>query len=120
MAHFAELDENNTVLRVIVVDDQDTADADGNESEVIGVAFCENLLGGRWIQTSYNDNFRKQYAGIGSTYDQDADVFIDPQPYPSWSLDENHAWQPPIPHPNDGNPYVWDEENQTWKRLEDD
>jgi hypothetical protein len=120
VAHFAELDENNTVLRVIVVDDQDTADADGNESEVIGVAFCENLLGGRWIQTSYNDNFRKQYAGIGSTYDQDADVFIDPQPYPSWSLDENHAWQPPIPHPNDGNPYVWDEENQTWKRLEDD
>ena len=120
MAHFAEIDENNIVLRIIVVDNQDTADEDGNEVESIGVAFCQNLLGGEWVQTSYNDNFRKQFAGIGFTYDTDKNVFIEPQPYPSWTLDIDNNWQPPTPHPNDGNPYVWDEENQTWKRLEDD
>jgi hypothetical protein len=119
MAHFAQLD-GNTVTRVIVVSDQDTADENGNEVESIGVEFCENLLGGTWIQTSYNDNLRKQYAGIGFTYDSDADVFIAPQPFPSWFLDENHDWQPPIPYPNDGDSYAWDEENQTWKRLDDD
>jgi hypothetical protein len=119
MAHFAQLD-GNTVTQVIVVSDQDTADENGNEVEAIGVEFCENLFGGTWIQTSYNDNLRKQYAGIGFTYDSDADVFIAPQPFPSWSLDENHDWQPPIPHPNDGDSYAWDEENQTWKRLDDD
>ena len=87
MAHFAELDENNIVLRVIVVGDEDTADEDGNEVEAIGIEFCQNLLGGSWIQTSYNDNIRKHFAGIGFQYDSDADVFILPQPYPSWSLD---------------------------------
>jgi len=118
MAHFAELDENNIVLRVIVVGDEDTADEDGNESEAIGVAFCQNLLGGTWVQTSYNNNMRKQYAGIGFTYDLDADVFISLQPFPSWSLDDDHDWQPPTPHPDDGNPYVWDEDSQTWVKVE--
>ena len=96
MAHFAQLD-GNTVTQVIVVANEDTADEDGNEVEAIGVEFCQNLLGGTWIQTSYNDNMRKQYAGIGYTYDPDADVFIAPQPSPDWVLDENHDWQPPEP-----------------------
>ena len=119
MAHFAQLD-GDTVTQIIVVANEDTADEDGNEVEAIGVAFCKNLLGGTWVQTSYNNNFRKQYAGIGYTYDSDADVFIDPQPFPSWSLDENYDWQPPTPYPDDGDFYGWDEENQTWKRLEND
>jgi len=117
MAHFAQLD-GNTVIQVIVVANEDTADEDGNEVESIGIQFCENLLGGTWIQTSYNDNMRKQYAGIGYTYDPDADVFIDPQPFPSWSLDENHDWQPPTPYPDDGNSYVWDEASTSWKQNE--
>lgn len=118
MAHFAELDENNIVLRVIVVGDEDTADEEGNEVEAIGIQFCQNLLGGNWVQTSYNDNIRKQYAGIGYTYDREADVFIIFQPFPSWSLDENHDWQPPTPHPDDGKPYLWDEDSLSWVVIE--
>ena len=117
MAHFAQLD-GNTVTQVIVVADQDTADENGNEVEAIGIEFCQNLLGGTWIQTSYNDNMRKQYAGIGYQYDPDADVFILPQPYPSWTLDENHDWQPPTPHPDDGQPYYWDEDSLSWVETE--
>jgi hypothetical protein len=120
VAHFAELDENNVVLRVIVVANEDTADEEGNEVEAIGVAFCKNLLGGTWVQTSYNNNFRKQYAGIGYTYDLEADVFVVPQPFPSWSLDENYEWQAPTAHPDDGNSYIWSEQTQTWERLEND
>jgi hypothetical protein len=120
MAHFAELDENNTVLRVIVVDNEDTADEEGNEIEAIGIAFAENLLGGTWIQTSYNDNIRKQYAGIGWTYDPDVDIFISPQPYRSWSLDENHDWQPPTPMPDDGKQYIWDEDSLSWLEIPDE
>jgi hypothetical protein len=70
------------------------------------------LLGGTWVQTSYNHNIRKQYAGIGFTYDADADVFVAPQPFPSWSLDSNHDWQPPTPKP-EGN-FVWDEQTTSW------
>lgn len=116
MAHFAELDENNIVLRVIVVSNDDCLDADGNESESIGQAFCEGLLGGRWVQTSYNSNIRKQYAGIGYTYDEDADVFVVPQPFPSWTLDNNHEWQPPTPCPAEGRWY-WDEEELEWVEI---
>jgi hypothetical protein len=79
VAHFAELDENNVVKRVIVVDNKDTADANGNEVESIGVAFCQKLFGGNWKQTSYNGNFRKHYAGIGYTYDPTLDEFVPPQ-----------------------------------------
>ena len=84
MAHFAEIDANGVVQRVIVVANKDTADVDGNESEAIGVAFCQKLLGGNWVQTSYNGNFRKRYAGIGYKYDADLDAFVPPQPYPYW------------------------------------
>jgi hypothetical protein len=78
MAHFAELDSNNVVLRVIVVDNKDTSDAFGTEKEYIGAAFCERILGGRWVQTSYNGNMRGKYAGIGDTYDAANNVFVSP------------------------------------------
>jgi hypothetical protein len=114
MAHFAELDENNVVKRVIVVDNKDTSDANGNEVESIGVAFCQKLLGGNWKQTSYNGNVRKNYAGIGYTYRADIDAFVAPQPYPSWVLDANAQWQAPVPMPEDGEMYSWDEDKQSW------
>ena len=88
MAHYAKIDENNIVQQVIVVDNKDTADAFGVEKEYIGAAFCERLLGGTWKQTSYNANFRKNYAGIGYTYDPQRDAFIPPKPTPDAVLDE--------------------------------
>lgn len=118
MAHFAELDENNVVKRVIVVDNKDTSDANGNEIESIGVAFCQKLLGGNWKQTSYNGNIRKNYAGIGYTYHVDIDAFVAPQPYPSWVLDANAQWQAPVPMPTDGKMYSWDEAAQAWVEVE--
>lgn len=115
MAHFAEIDSNNVVLRVIVVANSDTSSADGTEKEYIGQAFCERLLGGNWKQTSYNGNFRKNYAGIGYTYDAQRDAFIPPQPYPSWQLNENTClWDAPIPMPTDEKLYSWNEDQQTW------
>ena len=114
MAHYARI-VNGKVERVIVV---------SNERESIlgesGVAgwLEEKVASGIWIKTSYNNNIRKQYAGIGFTYSREADVFIAPQPYPSWSLDENHDWQPPIPMPADGELYSWDEENTQWVVLQ--
>ena len=81
MAHFAELDANNVVLRVIVVGNKDTSDANGVEKEHIGAAFCERLFGGTWKQTSYNGNIRKNYAGIGYTYNPSIDAFVPPKPY---------------------------------------
>jgi hypothetical protein len=118
MAHFAELDSNNVVLRVIVVANKDTADANGVEKEHIGAAFCERLLGGNWKQTSYNGNIRKNYAGTGYTYDATIDAFVPPKPYPSWLLDTNTAqWQAPAPIPTDGKKYLWDEPSQTWVEV---
>lgn len=118
MAHFAELDSNNVVLRVIVVANKDTADANGNESESIGVAFCQKLFGGNWKQTSYNGNFRKNYAGIGYTYDGNLDAFVAPQPFPSWVLDADAKWQAPVPYPTDGKMYAWDENTLSWVETE--
>jgi hypothetical protein len=118
MAHFAELDENNVVKRVIVVDNKDTSDANGNEVESIGVAFCQKLLGGNWKQTSYNGNIRKNYAGVGYAYRADIDAFVAPQPYPSWVLDANAQWQAPVPIPEDGKMYSWDEAAQAWTEVE--
>jgi hypothetical protein len=88
MAHFCRIDENNIVQQVIVVDNKDTADAFGVEKEYIGAAFCERLLGGTWKQTSYNANFRKNYAGIGYTFDAARDAFIPPRPSDDATLDE--------------------------------
>lgn len=126
MAHFAELDETNTVKRVIVVHNNELLDENGNESEAKGIAFCQSLFGGNWIQTSYNNNFRKNYAGIGMVYDTIRNAFYAPQPYPSWTLDEDTCvWQPPVPMPV--NPYTpdqqeywlepmyqWDEATLSW------
>ena len=109
MAHFAEIDSTNKVLRVLVVN---------NDDEHRGQEFlAEDLgLGGTWIQTSYNNNTRKQYAGIGYSYDETADVFIVPQRFESWTLDENYDWQPPTPRP-DGN-FYWDEDTGQWVEIE--
>lgn len=118
MAHFAELDANNVVLRVIVVNNSDTSDANGVEKEYIGKAFCERLFGGNWVQTSYNSNFRKRYAGIGFTYDAVRDAFIPPKQSENWVFNESIcAWEPPVPMPQDGNTYIWNEATQTWDAL---
>jgi hypothetical protein len=117
MAHFAQLDENNIVQNVIVVSNNDCLDADGNESESLGIEFCKKLLGTntKWVQTSYNGNFRKNYAGIGYTYDSARDTFIPPKPYKSWILvEETCQWTAPIPYPNDGKMYYWDETVKNW------
>jgi hypothetical protein len=117
MAHFAELDSNNVVLRVIVVDNKDTSDANGVEKEYIGAAFCERLFGGTWKQTSYNGNFRKNFAGIGYSYlPAPIDGFAPPRPYPSWNLDPDVCqWVAPVPMPTDDQRYSWNEETQSWE-----
>jgi hypothetical protein len=114
MAHFAKIDSNNIVTQVIVIDNKDTADANGVEKEYIGAAFCERLFGGTWKQTSYNGNIRKNYAGIGDTYQADIDAFVAPKPYASWTLDANAQWQPPVAIPTDGGMYSWDEATTAW------
>jgi len=116
MAHFAEIDSNGVVQRVIVVANKDTADANGNEVEAIGVAFCQKLFGGNWKQTSYNGNIRKNYAGLGYTYNADIDAFVPPKPYSSWSLNADAQWEAPVPMPDDGM-YSWDEDSQSWVAL---
>jgi hypothetical protein len=122
MAHFAEINENNIVKQVIVINNQVLLEADNTESEIKGIDFCESLYGHRnWVQTSYNGNFRYNYAGIGYTWDADNNAFYAPQPYPSWTLNEDYKWEAPIPYPEDGSPekiYAWDEENLTWKVVE--
>jgi len=124
MAHFAKI-ENGVVTQVIVVDNKDTADASGVEKEYIGAAFCERLLGGTWKQTSYNGNMRKNYAGIGYTYNEDIDAFVPPKPYASWVLDNDTAqWNAPVAMPEDagtGEPpkrYSWDEPTTSWVVVE--
>ena len=118
MAHFAEIDANNIVLRVIVVGNKDTSDANGVEKEYIGAAFCERLLGGTWKQTSYNANMRKNYAGIGYTFDAARDAFIPPKPFPSWVLNESTCqWQAPVSMPTDGKMYSWDEGTLSWVEV---
>ena len=118
MAHFAEIDANNIVLRVIVVGNKDTSDANGVEKEYIGAAFCESLLGGTWKQTSYNANMRKNYAGIGYTFDAARDAFIPPKPFSSWVLNESTCqWQAPVPMPTDGKMYGWDEGTVSWVEV---
>ena len=113
MAHFAEL-VNGIVARVIVVSNADTA-SNGVEDGAIGAAFCHNLFGGEWVQTSYNGNMRKNYAGIGYTYDTARDAFIAPQPFASWVLDEATCWWvAPVARPSEGGPWSWDEDTESW------
>lgn len=119
MAYFAELDENGIVVQVISISNSDAPDPAPSNSETLGRAFIANVLGlpGDWRQTSYHGNFRKQYCGPGYRYDADGDVFVAPQPYPSWNLDENYDWQPPVPMPTEGGPWVWDEATMSWVEV---
>lgn len=122
MAHFAELNEDNIVINVIVVNNSDCLDENGIENEAVGVAFCQGLLGSetRWKQTSYNSKFRRQYAGAGYLYFEPLDVFVEPQPYLSWTFDTATAnWVSPAPKPSVPDIYnlVWDEENQEWDAV---
>lgn len=118
MAHFAKLDENNIVVEVNVVNNAELLDASGQESEQKGIEFLTRWSGGytKWKQTSYNKNFRKNYAGIDYVYDEARDAFIPPKPYDNWILDENTCiWVPPVPYPAyDGNDYAWNQETGTW------
>jgi hypothetical protein len=117
MAHFAELDNQNTVLRVLVIANADTSDENGNEQEEIGIAFCQRLFGGNWKQTSYNGNMRKNYAGIGYTYRQDIDAFVPPQPFASWLLNAQAQWEAPVAMPTDGKMYSWNEDTVNWVEM---
>jgi hypothetical protein len=131
MAHFAELDENNIVLRVVVIgNDVPTSNGPLGENDMHpdGEIYCQNLFkGGRWKQTSYNNKFRKNYAGIGSIYNDEINMFISQRPYQSFNLNKsNGEWEAPIPYPtkkyiNENHPdgpvsYIieWDEQNQRW------
>jgi hypothetical protein len=114
MAHFAELDETNVVKQVIVVHNNELLTESGNESEAKGITFCQSLFGGNWVQTSYNGSIRKNFAGIGFIYDPVMNAFYAPQPYSSWTLDENARWQAPTPMPEDEKIYWWDEATLSW------
>ena len=119
MAHFAQLDDNNVVTQVIVVANEELI-FEGVENETQGVIFCRSLFGNdtKWVQTSYNGNIRKRYAGIGYTYDADKDAFLAPQPYPSWVLDADFGWQAPVAMPvEEGKSYGWFEPNQQWIEI---
>lgn len=115
MAHWAEIDETNTVLRVLVGDNNDP---NGDE----GYQWLIDNLGGTWVKTSYNaatNGFRKNFAGIGYTYDEELDAFIPPKPFRSWTLNEDTAlWEPPVAYPTDGALYVWNEETTSWVVVE--
>lgn len=110
MSHWAELDENNIVLRVIV----------GNNSKHDeGYNWIVKNLGGVWIKTSYNKNIRKNFAGVGYYYDENLDAFIPPKPFASWTLDkETCIWEPPVNYPSDGGNYKWNEENLNWELID--
>ena len=118
MAHFAEIDSNNVVKQIIVVNNEELLD-NGIESEVKGIAFCQLLFGGEWVQTSYNGNIRKNYAGVGYTYDFALDAFIAPKPFNSWVLDEATCqWQAPTPQPIvEGKRYYWSEDDLSWRET---
>jgi hypothetical protein len=114
MAHFAQIDDNNIVIQVIVVHNNELL-INGIESEAKGIVFCQTLFGGVWLQTSYNGTIRKNYAGIGYTYDSTRNAFIAPKPFASWVLDEATCkWNAPVSYPNDGNQYAWDEPTTSW------
>lgn len=112
MAHFAEIDENNVVLRVLVTDNNDP---NGDE----GYQWLIDNLGGTWVKTSYNGNIRKNYAGIGYTYDESIDAFVPPQTFPSWELNlETALWEAPVAYPADGQDYMWNEDTLSWDLVE--
>jgi hypothetical protein len=117
MAHFAQV-VNGKVTQVIVVSNDDCPDpAPDNEAQ--GRAFLASLgFDGLWVQCSYHASFRAHYPGAGFIWDEDADAFYEPQPFPSWTLNDDYRWVAPVPYPTDGGPYSWDEEEQVWQLAE--
>jgi hypothetical protein len=126
MAHFAEINHENQVLRVVVIGNSDCLDGNEQESEEVGISFCKSLFGDytEWKQASYNCNFRKNYPSVGFYYDEATDAFIPPKPFDSWKLNEvTYQWEAPVSIPDQEdleNPisYYWDEQNQEWKKIE--
>ena len=121
MAHFAELNSSNEVLRVIVVSNDDV-NANGGDQHADAETFVTTIVphstgGVAWKQCSYNNNFRKQYAGKGYTYNSSKDLFIADKPYPSWALDSNDDWQAPTDKPDDGKLYYWNETDKKWEEV---
>jgi len=117
MSHFAQLDNASIVTQVIVVNNATIDNLPFPESEPVGIAFCQSLFGADtiWAQTSYNASFRYNYAGIGFTFDVTAQAFIPPKPYPSWLLNTTiYQWEAPVPYPDDGKVYYWDEATLSW------
>jgi len=111
MSHFAEINQDNVVVRVTVGDNNDP---NGDE----GYQWLIDNFGGRWVQTSYNSSFRNKFAGVGDIYREDLDAFISPSPFGSWILNvETFRWQPPIPRPTDGKEYFWNENNINWEEV---
>lgn len=119
MAHFAKIGIDNVVLEVLVVNNVDTMTPQGEEREEIGVEFLQKLTGhAAWKQTSYNGNFRKNYAGVGYTYDSGRDAFIPPKPFNSWTLNETTCnWEAPVAYPTDGAMYKWNEDVTNWELI---
>ena len=119
MAHFAKLGIDNIVLEVLVVNNVDTMTPQGEEREDVGVEFLKKLTGHEvWKKTSYNGNIRKNYAGIGYTYDSSRDAFIPPKPYPSWTLNETTCqWNAPVAYPSGDGMYTWNEETTSWDSV---
>lgn len=116
MAHFAKLDYNNKVIQVIVVNNNELLDNNGNENEQLGIDFCTSLFGGRWVQTSYTGSIRKNFAAVGYSYDPVLDAFITIKPYTNWVLNtDTCAWEAPIAYPQDGNKYVWNDTTVAWE-----
>lgn len=116
MAHFAEINSDNVVQRVIVVNNDILLDSENNEVEQLGIDFCKSLYGQdtNWVQASYNGNIRKQYPHTGYIYDSTKDKFIEPQPFPSWTLNPNDEWIPPVTIPSGEGVHEWNEESLTW------
>jgi len=120
MAHFAQLNDDNIVIQVIVVHNNECLE-NGIETESKGIAFCQSIFGGNWKQTSYNGNIRKNFAGIGYSYDADKDAFIPPKPFASWILDEiTCMWLAPVSLPDNDNIYTWNEDALEWIKITND
>ena len=119
MAHFVEIDDSNIVIRGVVLDDKDTQDESGNEVESVGAKYLSDGFGGTWKRTSYNGNFRKNFAGNGYTFDEARDAFIPPKPFDSWTLNEDTCqWDAPTAYPDDGDEYSWNEDTGAWEEME--
>lgn len=119
MAHFAKINNENIVEQVLVVNNDIILKSDGTESELKGKQFLNSILGqAKWVQTSYNGAFRKNYAGIGYSYDETLDAFIPPKPFDSWILNEETClWESTVPYPSDGKKYTWNEDILNWEEF---